>query len=185
MTTIIGIAGSLRKNSFNAALLRTATELTPRGCSIETVSIRKIPLYDGDLEAAEGVPKVVEEIKDRIAAADGLLLVSPEYNNSLPGAFKNAIDWLTRPPKDIRRVFGGRPVALMGATPGGMGTVLSQAAWLPVFRTLGVRPYFGKLMYVSAAHKLFDESGKLIDEDLQKRLKDYVSGFVEFVQSQS
>ena len=119
--TILGIAGSLRQNSFNAALLRAAAAAAPAGCTVDIASIRDIPLYDGDAEAAAGVPDVVETLKDRVAAADGLLLVTPEYNNSIPGVFKNAIDWLSRPPQDIPRVFGGRPVALMGATPGGMG----------------------------------------------------------------
>jgi chromate reductase len=179
--TIIGISGSLCRGSFNTALLHAAAELAPEGCTVEIASIKGIPLYDGDVEEAEGVPEVVERLKDRVASADGLLLVTPEYNNSIPGVFKNAIDWLSRPPKDIRRVFGGRPVGLMGATPGSMGTVLSQAAWLPVLRTLGMQPYSGKLLYVSRAHKLFDESGRLVDEDLRERLRAYLTGFAEFV----
>jgi chromate reductase, NAD(P)H dehydrogenase (quinone) len=77
------------------------------------------------VEAAEGIPEPVTALKDVIAAADGLLLVTPEYNNSIPGVFKNAIDWLSRPPADIQRVFGGKPVALTGASPGGFGTILS------------------------------------------------------------
>ena len=76
-------------------------------------------------------------------AADGLLLVTPEYNNSIPGVFKNAIDWLSRPSADIPRVFGGRKVAVIGASPGGFGTLLSQTAWLPVLKTLGTNPWFG------------------------------------------
>lgn len=181
MTTIVGLSGSLRKGSFNTALLRAAAGLVPEGCSVEMASIQGIPLYDGDLEAAEGVPEAAGRLKDRIAAADGLLLATPEYNNGIPGAFKNAIDWLTRPPQDIRRVFGGRPVAVIGATPGGMGTVHAQTAWLPVLRTLGTRPYFGRLLYVSGAGKAFDESGELVDEDLRQRLQKYLAGFAEFV----
>jgi NAD(P)H-dependent FMN reductase len=107
---------------------------------VEIASIRGIPLYDGDLEAEKGIPDAVQILKDLIASSDGLLLVTPEYNNAMPGVFKNAIDWLSRPPKDIRRVFGDRPVALMGATPGMGGTILGQNAWLPVLRTLGMRP---------------------------------------------
>ena len=91
-------------------------------------SIRNIPLYDGDLEDAQGIPAPAQVLKDAIAAADGLLLVTPEYNNSIPGVFKNAIDWLSRPPADISRVFGGKPVAIIGASPGGFGTILSQEA---------------------------------------------------------
>ena len=77
-----------------------------------------MPLYDGDVEAAEGIPPQVVRLKDAVAAADGLLLVTPEYNNSIPGVFKNAIDWMTRPPADIARVWGGKPVAVIGGEPG-------------------------------------------------------------------
>src|SRR5262252_3038230 len=137
MTTIVGISGSLRKGSFNSSLLRAAAESMPAGAQLEIASIRGIPLYDADVEEASGVPEVVAELKEKIVAANGLLLVTPEYNNSLPGVFKNAIDWLSRPPADIPRIFGNKPVALIGASPGGFGTILSQNAWLPVLRTLG------------------------------------------------
>lgn len=177
---IIGIAGSLRGGSFNAALLRAALEECPAGSTIEIESMRGIPLYDGDVEAAQGIPARVAELKDRIASADGLLLVTPEYNNSIPGAFKNAIDWLTRPPADIGRVFKNRPVGLIGASPGAYGTIQAQGAWLPVFRTLGMRPWFGQLMYVGTAAKVFDASGKLVDEAIRTRLRNYVRGFTEF-----
>src|SRR5712664_1432437 len=180
---IIGIAGSLRSGSFNAALLRAAVEECPAGSTIEIESIRGIPLYDGDIEAAQGIPARAAELKERIASADGLLLVTPEYNNSIPGAFKNAIDWLTRPPDDIPRVFKGRPVGLIGASPGARGTVLSQTAWLAVFRTLGVQPWFGQLLYVGNADKVFDPSGKLIDDAIRTRLRNYVRGFADFVRN--
>ena len=183
--TILGIAGSLRQGSFNAALLRAAAAVAPAGCTVDIASIRDIPLFDGDVEAAAGVPAVVETLKERMAAADGLLLVTPEYNNSIPGVFKNAIDWLSRPPQDIPRVFGGRPVALMGATPGGLGTVHAQTAWLPVLRALGMQPWFGTQLYVSDAHTVFDASGTLLDEQIRKRLRSYMHGFVAFVQRRS
>src|SRR5438477_565463 len=152
MTTIVGLSGSLRSGSFNTALLRAATESMPAGARLELGSIKGIPLYDADVEAASGVPDVVAALKERIVAADGLLLVTPEYNNSIPGVFKNAIDWLSRPPADIPRVFGGRPVAVIGASPGGSGTVQAQTAWLPVVRALGLQPWFGTPLYVSGAH---------------------------------
>jgi len=179
---IVGIAGSLRSGSFNAALLRAAVEECPKSATLEMESIRGIPLYDGDLEA-QGFPSRVAELKDRVAAADALLLVTPEYNNSIPGTFKNAIDWMTRPPADVPRVFRAKPVGLIGASPGMHGTVLSQTAWLPVFRTLGVRPFFGQLLYVGGAAKVFDASGRLIDETMRKRLRSYLEGFVAFVAS--
>ena len=183
--TILGMTGSLRQSSFNAALLRAAAAAAPASCTVDIASIRGIPLYDGDVEAAAGVPAVVEALKERVAAADGLLLVTPEYNNSIPGVFKNAIDWLSRPPQDIPRVFGGRPVALMGATPGGMGTVHAQTAWLPLFRTLGMQPWFGTMLYVSGADKEFDASGRLLDEQIRERLRMHMTGFAAFVQQRS
>jgi len=182
---IVGIAGSLRSGSFNAALLRAAVEECPAASTIEIESIRGIPLYDGDVEAAQGIPARATELKDRIASADGLLLVTPEYNNSIPGAFKNAIDWLTRPPADIGRVFKNRPVGLIGASPGAYGTIQAQGAWLPVFRTLGMRPWFGQLMYVGNAAKVFDASGKLVDEAMRTRLHNYMRGFTEFVAAEA
>src|SRR5271170_5743128 len=108
----------------------------PPDSTLEVGSIRGIPLYDGDIEA-QGIPATVSQLKEAIVAADGVLLVTPEYNNSIPGVFKNTIDWLSRPPADARRVFGGRRFAIIGASPGAFGTVSSQAAWLPVMRTLG------------------------------------------------
>jgi len=122
MTRVIGLSGSLRSGSYNTALLRAAARLMPEGVTLEVATIHGIPLYDGDVEAAEGIPAPVAALKDQVAAADGLLLATPEYNNSIPGVFKNAIDWLSRPPADIGRVFGGRPVAVIGASPGGFGT---------------------------------------------------------------
>src|SRR5690606_22007770 len=124
--------------------LRAAARAMPEGVTVEIATIAGIPLYDGDLEAEQGIPEPAERLKTALAAADGLLLVTPEYNNSVPGVLKNAIDWLSRPPGDIERVFGGLPVALLGASAGGFGTILSQAAWLPILKTLGTRTYSGK-----------------------------------------
>ena len=184
MATLVGIAGSLRTGSFNAALLRAATGLAPPGSTLQVASIRDVPLYDGDVEAREGVPAVVAALKDQVAAADGLLLVTPEYNNSLPGVFKNAIDWMTRPPADIPRVFANRPVAVIGASPGGFGTLLAQNAWLPVLRTLGTRPWVGGRLAVSRAGGVFDAQGQLADEATRKALQQFLAGFVAFAESQ-
>jgi chromate reductase len=181
MATVIGIAGAVRRNSYNAALLRAAAELAPAGLSIEIAPIRDIPLYDGDREAEQGIPEPVRVLKDRIAAADGLLLVTPEYNNSIPGVFKNAIDWLSRPPQDIARVFGGKPVALMGATIGAGGTALAHAAWLPVLRVLGTLTWFGPRVYVSNAAKVFDGDGRLVDEAVRAAVTKHLAGFAEFI----
>jgi chromate reductase len=180
MTTIVGIAGSLRKGSLNAALLRAAARAMPSGSALEPGSIAGIPLYDADLEAAQGLPPAVAALKDRIAAADGLLIVTPEYNNSMPGVLKNAVDWLSRPPADIPRVFGGRPVALIGASPGGFGTVLSQNAWLPVWKTLGAELWSGDRLLVSRAGAAFDAAGNLTDASVAERLAKFLAGFVKF-----
>ena len=182
MTHILGISGSLRKGSYNSSLLRAAASLAPAGVEIEVAGIHGIPLYDGDAESTSGIPEPVRALKERVVAADGLLLVTPEYNNSVPGVFKNAIDWLSRPPDDIARVFGGRPTALIGASPGGFGTILSQNAWLPVLRTLRTRLWLGGgSLLVSRAHKVFGEDGSLVDDGIRDKLRVFVEGFAEFV----
>ena len=180
MTKLLGISGSLRRGSHNSALLRAATRLMPPEAALEVASIRGIPLYDYDVEV-QGIPATVMQLKDAIVAADGVLLVTPEYNNSIPGVFKNAIDWLSRPSSDIKRVFGGRPFALIGASPGGWGTVLSQAAWLQVLRTLGTQTWFGGRLTVARAASVFDESGMLKDAAIEEQLRQFLAGYVSFV----
>lgn len=177
MTRIVGLSGSLRRHSFNSGLLRAAAEAMPEGAVLEIGSIAEIPLYDGDVEA-EGIPTPVAALKDKVAAADGLLLVSPEYNNSIPGVFKNAIDWLNRPSSDIARIFRGKPVALIGASPGNFGTILSQAAWLPVLRTLGAEHWAEGRLMVSRAGDMFDGEGNLVDDEVREKLAKYLAGFV-------
>ena len=179
MTTILGISGSLRKGSFNTALLRACVGLMPDGATLDANGIEGVPLYDGDVEASQGVPPAAAELKRKLLAADGLLLVTPEYNNSIPGAFKNAIDWMTRPADEVRRHFGGKPVAVIGATPGGFGTALAQAAWLPVLRNLGARPWFERKLMVARAGGLV-EDGELADPETRRKVADFLAGFVEF-----
>ena len=181
MTTIFGLSGSLRKASYNAGLLRAAAEVMPENVGLDAATIEGIPLYNADAEASEGIPAAVERIKDRITAADGLLLVTPEYNNSIPGVFKNAIDWLSRPPEDRLRVFHNRAVGIIGVSAGNYGTILSQTAWLPVLRTLGMRPWFGKQLFVGGAMKLFDSFGNLTDDKIRSRLRGYLEGFAVFI----
>src|SRR5499427_10924384 len=181
MTRILGISGSLRRGSYNTALLRAGAPLLDAGAELEIALLHGIPLYDGDLEAAEGLPQAVRDLKARVIACDGLLLATPEYNNSVPGVFKNAIDWLSRPVSDIPQVFADRPVALMGATPGMGGTLLAQAAWLPVLRTLQLRPWFGGRLSVSGARQVFDAQGNLIDEKIRNQVKVFISGFEAFI----
>ncbi len=180
MARILGISGSLRAGSFNTALLNAAAKLQPEGMQLEIGSIRGIPLYDADVEA-QGMPAAVDALKARIVQAQGLLLVTPEYNNSIPGVFKNAIDWLSRPSSDIKRIFGDRPVAVIGASPSGFGTILSQSAWLPVLRTLGTRAWFGGRLQVSRAGQVFNASGELVDEKIRAQLTEFLRGFGSFI----
>ena len=180
MTRLIAISGSLRKASYNTALMRAAIAMAPAGVEIIEGTIGGIPLYDGDVEAESGVPEAAMRLKDLVAAADGVMLFTPEYNNSIPGTFKNAIDWMTRPASDITRVFAGKPFAITGASPGNFGTLLSQEAWLPVMRTLGTRPWFGQKLMVSKAGSVFAD-GRIVDEAIEKKLRSFVEGFVDYV----
>ena len=181
MTRILGISGSLRAGSFNTALLHAAQE-EASGSEIEfdAATLHGTPLYDGDAEARDGEPEAVAALKQRILASDGVLLVTPEYNNGIPGVFKNAIDWLSRGTPDIPAVFGGRPFALIGASPGGFGTVMSQEHWLPVLKTLGVQPWAGNRLMVSRAGSAFDADGELVDAKLREQLAGFVQGFATF-----
>ena len=179
--TIVAISGSLRRDSYNTALLRAAAALAPEGVTIEVTTLHGIPLYDGDLEESEGIPETVAKLKDRVAETDGLMISTPEYNNSMSGVLKNGIDWMTRPPKDIARIFRDRPVALMGASPSGFGTVRAQLSWFPVFRTLRTRPWFGgPQLMLSNAGDAFTEDGRLV-EDQEKKVANFVEGFAAFV----
>jgi len=179
MTKIVGISGSLRVGSYNSMLLRAAAAAAPAGTAIEIATIEGIPLYNLDVEE-KGTPEAVTALRERIIAGDGLLLVTPEYNNSIPGVLKNAIDWLSRPP-DGARVFAGLPVGLIGATVGMGATSLAQAAWLPVLRTLQTLPWFGGRLGVSGSGTAFDAQGGLGDDKLRAQLEKYVTGFAKFV----
>jgi chromate reductase len=180
--TLVGISGSLRKGSYNSALLRAAVSLMPPGSALRSESIAGIPLYDADVESA-GLPDPVARLKEAIVAADGLLLFSPEYNNSVPGVAKNAIDWLSRPPADIARVFRGKPVAIAGASTGNFGTILAQSAWLPVFRVLGARFWSGPRLVVPRAASVLDAGGELADAATRDSLAKFLEGFVAFVRT--
>lgn len=179
--SIVGICGSTRKGSLNAAVLRAAAAEMPPGSELRIESIAAIPLYNGDEEAAHGIPDAVARLKEAIAAADALLLVTPEYNNSIPGVAKNAIDWLSRPAADIPKVFGQKPVAIAGASPGGFGTVLAQGAWLPVFKTLGAQVWSGGRLLVSRAHTLVDAQGEITDATTRQNIRSFVQAFAAHV----
>lgn len=177
MTTILGLSGSLRRASFNAGLLRAASECAPGSVEIQIGSIRDVPLYDADMEAESGLPAAVQILQDQLAAADGVLLVTPEYNNGIPGVFKNAIDWMSRGPG--LKLFVGKPVAVIGVSPGGFGTILAQNHWMPVLRTLRMRPWVEGRLMVSRATPLFDKDGNLADAKTREQLAAFVAGYID------
>ena len=180
MVRILGISGSLRAGSYNTALLRAARELAADEVQLEIASLHGIPLYDADLEQREGLPAAVVELKAKIMSSDGVILATPEYNNGIPGVFKNGIDWLSRPPADIPKVFRERPFAIIGASPGGFGTILSQDAWLSVLRMLGVRFWSGGRLMVSRASQVVDAQGEITDPAIREQLHKFTLGFVAF-----
>ena len=167
MITIVGISGSLRRGSFNTALLRTAQEVAPDGVEILIHEIRGIPLYDGDLDT-DHPPAPVAALREAIERSDALLLATPEYNYSIPGTLKNAIDWASRPRRTSSLV--GKPVALMGA--GGIyGTVRAQLAWRPVFLETQMRQVDRPEVYVARAWEKFDAAGRLTDDAIRERIR--------------
>jgi NAD(P)H-dependent FMN reductase len=179
---ILALSGSLRRGSYNTALLRAARSLAPQGMELEITTLQGVPLYDGDVEAESGVPDVVQRLKQAMHQASALLIASPEYNGSIPGVLKNGIDWMSRPGSEIAKVFGKHPVGIIGATPGRGATRLAQAAWLPVFRQLGLIPFFEESLYVDSAREKFDAQGQLTDAKTRELLERYLGGFAAFVE---
>ncbi len=157
---ILGICGSLRKGSFNLMALKTAQELAPAGMMIERFDIAPIPLYNEDVKA-QGFPPVVAELRAKVKAADGLLMVSPEYNYSIPGVLKNAIDWVSRPPE---QPFDGKPIALMGASGGALGTARAQYHLRQVFIFLNAHILNRPEVFIGAAQTKFNAEGQLTDQ---------------------
>jgi chromate reductase, NAD(P)H dehydrogenase (quinone) len=175
---LIAVSGSLRKNSFNTRLAVLMSEVAPEGVALDALTLHGIPLYDGDLEESEGIPPAVEKLRGHIKAADGLILVTPEYNAGMPGVLKNALDWLTRPGEEMKPTFGARKTAIAGATPGAWGTAFAQAGALINLRQLGCELYPGYLR-VSKAGDRFDNGGA--DDKLREQVANWLEGFAAFV----
>jgi NAD(P)H-dependent FMN reductase len=176
---ILALGGSLREASRNRALLHEAAALAPAGTELDlghVAVIGSLPLFNQDIVERDGPPLGVAQLKDALRAADGLLLATPEYNWGIPGFLKNAIDWASRPAKDIPQVFGDLPVALIGAGGSG-GTRIAQSAWLAVFRYLTMRPWSGHALYADRASERFDEHSRLSDEATREQLRAVVTGF--------
>lgn len=158
--TILGIAGSLRQGSYNRAALRAAQTLTPEGVTLETFDLAGIPPFNEDLEKEP--PPAVMELKSRVRAADAILMVTPEYNYSIPGVLKNAIDWGSRPYGD--NAWEGKPVALMGASIGLFGTARAQYHLRQVFVFLDMHPVNRPEVMIGNAAQRFDAQGNLTDD---------------------
>lgn len=173
---ILGVAGSLRKESFNRALLRAAQELTPAGARIETFELDGMPPFNQDEEASPH-PRVAE-FKQRIRAADAILLVTPEYNYSIPGVLKNAIDCASRPYGDS--AWTGKPVAIMGASIGALGTARAQYHLRQMFVFLNMYPVNQPEVMVSNAHQRFDQEGNLTDETSKKLVQQLLTELVSW-----
>ncbi|HUI19104.1 MAG TPA: NADPH-dependent FMN reductase [Alphaproteobacteria bacterium] len=168
---VLGICGSLRKGSYNRMALNAAAEVLPPGMTLETFDIAPIPLYNEDVRAA-GFPKPVEELRAKILAADALLFVTPEYNYSMPGVLKNAIDWASRPPD---QPFNGKPVAIMGASPGPVGTGRAQYHLRQSCVFLNMFPVNKPEVLIGQYQNKFDANGKLIDEATRGFIKDLLA----------
>src|SRR5690348_564033 len=174
---ILGIAGSLRQGSFNRATLRTAQELAPAGLTIETFDIAPIPLYNEDVRQ-QGFPPAVEELRAKIKQADGLLFVTPEYNYSIPGVLKNAIDWASRPPE---QPFDGKPIGIMGASAGAMGTGRAQYHLRQCFVFLNGLVMNRPEVMIPAAQNKFDANGKLTDQQTRDFITAHLTAFKAWV----
>ena len=171
---ILGIAGSLRAGSLNRALLRAAVDLAPVGMAIELFDLAEIPLYNGDVEAA-GDPPGVAAFKAAIAASDGVLIATPEYNHGVPGVMKNAIDWASRPPRGAP--LGGKPVGLIGASPGQTGTARGQSQLRQAFEFTNSYCMPQPELLVFRAHEKFAADGELTDEVTAEYLQRYLAAF--------
>ena len=176
---VLGIAGSLRKASFNRALLRAAQELAPKEMEITVFDLAPIPPYDEDVEK-EGDPGPVAALKDAIRAADALLFVSPEYNYGIPGVLKNAIDWASRPPG--KSPLNGKPAAIMGASQGTGGTMRMQLALRQTFVFTETYAMLKPEVYVARAQEKFDAEGRLTDEKTREFVGTLLAALVPWAQ---
>jgi chromate reductase len=172
---ILGISGSLRRGSYNTSLLGAAAGLLPDDVEFELWGgLKAVPPYDED-DDTEEAPAAVAALRKAIAGADGVLIATPEYNSSVPGQLKNAIDWASRPP--ATNPLRNKPVAVVGASTGAFGAVWSQAELRKVLAATGARVVEGEVA-VGHAPTRFDEDGRLVDENLLEQLEEVVAGLV-------
>ena len=173
---ILGIAGSLRRQSYNRALLRAATQLAPEGATIDVFEIDGIPPFSEDDE--QNPPEKVVELKRRLREADAVLFVTPEYNYSVPGVLKNAIDWASRPYGDS--AWSRKPAAIMGASVGALGTARAQYHLRQVMVFLDMFPVNQPEVMIGNAHQRFDAEGNLTDEQTREYVRLLVQGLADW-----
>ena len=178
---VLGFAGSLRRDSLNKALLTAARELAPESMEIEAFDLGPIPLYDEDLRQA-GLPEAVAAFREAIAAADAALIATPEYNYSFSGVVKNAVDWASRPPD---QPFAGKPVAITGTSPGGLGTARAQYHLRQCFVFLDGRVMNRPELLLRDARQIFDDDGRLADPEARGRLAAFLAAFGDFAAAQN
>lgn len=164
---VLGFAGSLRKDSYNRALLRNASQLLPENMELEIFDLSSIPIYNDDIRVT-GYPETVQLFRNKIAEADALLIATPEYNYSIPGVLKNAIDWVSRPPN---QPFDGKPVGVMGASGGISGTIRAQTHLRDIFVFVNAIPLNKPQLYIQKAQDQFDKEGNLTNEATRNQLK--------------
>jgi chromate reductase len=174
--TILGFAGSLRKDSYNKALLHAAKKLVPKDAKLEIFDLEGIPPFNADLEGK--MPQRVKEFKAKIKAADAILIATPEYNYSIPGVLKNAIDWASRPYGD--NSFEGKPVAMMSASTGMLGGARAQYHLRQAFVFLDMRPINRPEVIVPFASEKIDKKGQLIDKETEERIMKLMKSLVDW-----
>lgn len=174
---VLGIAGSLRQESYNRTLLRAARDMAPETLSITIFDLDDVPLYNADVEA-EGLPKAVSDLSAALRASDGLLIATPEYNHGVPAVTKNAIDWLSRPPREAP--IGGVPTAIMGASPGSTGTARAQSQLRPSLDAVNALCMPQPQMLVARAHEKIDD-GTLTDESTRDYLVRFLNAFSDWI----
>src|SRR5688500_455810 len=175
---VLGVSGSLRRGSFNTAALRTAQEMAPAGMTIDIFDLAPIPLYNEDVRE-QGFPPAVEEFRRRIKEADAILIATPEYNYSVPGVLKNAIDWASRPPD---QPFDGKPMAIFGASPSFTGSARAQYHLRQVFIYLNPLIMNRPEVFISSAHTKFDAQGRLTDETTRGHIRSLLDALKQWTE---
>ena len=178
---ILGIAGSLRKKSYNRGLLRAALEIAPSNCNLEIFDLEGIPLFNEDHEANQ--PELVMRLKRQVYAADAILIATPEYNYSISGVLKNAMDWGSRPYGD--NSWENKPVAIMGASLGMQGTSRAQYHLRQVFVYLNMHPVNKPEVMVASAHERFDAAGNVTDPKTRQKIAELLTALITFARHRS